>query len=142
MIINKKYIDYIPYFAWIISMSAMLGSLYYSDIKGFAPCILCWYQRIAIYALSVIIPVGIYRKDDSHMPFYVLALSIGGMLISIFHNLLYYGIIPERVAPCVNGISCTTKYVEYFGFISIPLLSLMAFALIIVLMWVYARAKK
>jgi len=67
----------------------------------------------------------------------VLPLAIIGWLISIFHNLLYYGIIPDALAPCTTGVSCTTKFIEYFGFVTIPLLSFLAFTVIIKLMIAY-----
>jgi disulfide bond formation protein DsbB len=138
---NKKYYIYLPYLAWAIALLAMVGSLYFSEVRKFAPCILCWYQRICIYPLVAIIPIGILRKDKN-LPNYVLPLSIIGMFISIYHNLLYYGILPESAAPCINGISCTTKYIEYFGFISPPLLSLLALAAITALMLVYKHNTK
>ena len=100
---------------------------------GKTPCLLCWYQRIAMYPLALIIPVGIIRKDKN-LPLYILPLTIIGGSIAIYHNLLYYNIVPESLAPCVQGISCTTKLVEYFGFITIPLLSLTAFVVITILM--------
>src|SRR5260221_12168949 len=119
----KKYVLYV---AFIQALTATLGSLYFSEIVHFPPCVLCWYQRICLYPLSIIIAVGIIKKDKN-LPFYVLPLSLIGMLISIYHNLLYYNILPESVAPCVSGVSCTTKFIEWFGFITIPFLSFSAF---------------
>ena len=127
------------YLAWAIALLSMVGSLYFSEVKNFAPCILCWFQRMAIYPLVFLIPVGILRKDTK-LADYVLPLSIIGLAISIFHNLLYYKVIPEAVAPCVNGVSCTTHFVEYFGFITIPLLSFFALALITTLMFVHKKS--
>lgn len=72
---------------------------------------------------------------------YVLPLSLLGEVIAIYHNLLYYEIIPESAAPCIAGVSCTTKFIEYFGFITIPSLSLAAFTLINIFMVVYLRTK-
>jgi len=62
---------------------------------------------------------------------YTLPLAISGWLVSVYHNLLYYKILPESASPCVQGISCTTEYIEWLGFITIPLLSLSAFTIII-----------
>ena len=121
------------YLAWLTALLAMLGSLYFQYVLHFPPCVLCWYQRIAMYPLALIIPVGIIRKDKN-LPLYILPLTIIGGSIAIYHNLLYYNIVPESLAPCVQGISCTTKLVEYFGFITIPLLSLTAFVVITILM--------
>jgi len=128
--------SYLPYLAWIVALLATAGSLYFSEIRKFAPCILCWYQRIAIYPLVLLIPIGILRKDKN-LPYYVLPLTIIGIFISIYHNLLYYNILPESAAPCISGVSCTTQYIQYFGFITIPLLSLAALTTITVLMLIY-----
>lgn len=120
---------YVLYIAWIQSLSATLISLYFSEILKFPPCVLCWYQRIMMYPLIFILAVGIIRKDKS-VPLYALPLSITGLLIAFYHNLLYYGFLPKAAAPCVQGVSCTTKYVAYFGFITIPFLSFVAFLVI------------
>ena len=131
----------ILYIAWIQSIIAMFGSLFFSEVMKLPPCILCWYQRILMYPLTVIIAVGILRKDKGiHQ--YVLPLSITGLCIAIYHNLLYYGIIPESIQPCRLGISCTTKQIEWFGFITIPLMSLVAFAVITVCMLICMKYQK
>jgi disulfide bond formation protein DsbB len=132
---NKKYLSYI---AWVQSLVATLGSLYFSEIKKFPPCILCWYQRILMYPLVLLIAVGILRKDKN-LPYYVLPLSLIGTLIAVYHNLLYWNILPESIAPCVAGVSCTTKFIEFFGFITIPFLSLCGFLLIDVCMVLFLR---
>jgi len=121
------------YLAWITALAATLGSLYFQYVQGFPPCILCWYQRIAMYPLVLLIPIGLARKD-TNLPLYVLPLSIIGGGIAVYHNLLYYKIIPESLAPCIQGISCTTKFIEWGGFITIPLLSLTAFIVVTILM--------
>lgn len=112
--------------ALVVAVLGTAGSLYFSQIAGFPPCVLCWYQRIALYPLIPIITVG-YLLKDKNLPYYVLPLSLTGLLISIYHNLLYWKIIPESLAPCVQGISCTTKYISWFGFVTIPFLALLAF---------------
>lgn len=119
----------VKYIAFTQALAATLGSLYFSEIAGFPPCVLCWYQRICMYPILAIMTVGILRKDKG-LPYYVLPFSITGLLIGIYHNLLYYKIIPESNAPCIQGVSCTTKFIEWFGFVTIPFLSLSAFALI------------
>lgn len=131
----KKYILYI---AWSQSLVAMFGSLFFSEIMKFTPCVLCWYQRILMYPLVAIIAVGILRKDKGIYT-YVLPLSITGFLIAVYHNLLYYGLLPESVKPCLLGVSCTTKFFAWFGFITIPFLSLTAFAIISTCMLIYRK---
>ncbi len=109
---------------------SILGSLYFSDIKGYEPCVLCWYQRICIYSLFPIIIIGLLKKEKK-IYHYIIPISILGLIISIYHNLLYTGII--KIEFCSGGISCTTKYIELFGFISIPFMSLLSFIIIIIL---------
>ena len=133
---NIKHTHFLAYFSWSVALIATLGSLYFSEILKFTPCVLCWYQRICVYSLVPIILVGIWRKD-SNLPYYVLPLSVIGMFISIYHNILYYSVSSGKNLVCVVGISCETKYIEYFGFISIPLLSLTALILITVSMIFY-----
>lgn len=131
---------YILYLAWLQSFIATLGSLYFSEVMKFTPCVLCWYQRILMYPLVLIIAVGILRKDKG-IPFYVLPLSILGFIIALYHNLLYYGLISNAI-PCKLGVSCTIRYFAWFGFITIPLLSLIAFTVITFCMTVLLRRKK
>lgn len=123
----------ILYIAWLQSIVATLGSLYFSEVMKFPPCVLCWYQRILMYPLVFILAVGMIRKDKKVYT-YVLPLSITGLCIALYHNLLYYQIIPESLAPCVTGVSCTTKFIQWFGFVTIPLLSLIAFTVITICM--------
>ncbi len=138
---RKLFLNNILYIAWIQSILATLGSLYYSEIKNYTPCILCWYQRILMYPLVLIIAVGIYRKDKG-LPFYVLPLSIPGMLIALYHVLLQKGILPEAIAPCSIGASCLTKYTGYFGFITIPVMAFTAFTVINICFLLHLRYMK
>jgi disulfide bond formation protein DsbB len=119
--------------ALIQAIVAFLWSMYYSNIAGFTPCVLCWYQRICMFPLFVALIVGILRKD-AKVYMYVLPPAIVGWVIAFYHNLLYYKIIPDTLAPCTTGVSCTTKFIEYFGFVTIPLLSFLAFSVIIFFM--------
>ncbi len=127
--LTKLLRKFVLYIALLQALVATLGSLYFSEIAKLPPCVLCWYQRILMYPLVIIIAVGIIRKDK-YLPFYVLPLSIFGFVIALYHYLLQRGILPESTAPCIQGISCTTKQVEWFGFVTIPFLSLVAFAVV------------
>ncbi len=128
--------DNILYVAWITAVISMAGSLYFGEIFGFTPCVLCWYQRIAMYPLVLIIGIGIVKKDR-HFYDYALPLAIIGGAIAFYQNLLYFRVIQERLVPCTFGISCTTKYVHLLGFIDIPLLSLFSFIIIIVALLIH-----
>ena len=141
MNVRPQLSKYLPHLAWLQATVAMLGSLYYSEVMKLPPCVLCWYQRILMYPLVLILLVGILRKDKQVVT-YVLPLSIGGFLIAVYHNLLYYNILPESIKPCALGISCTTRYVEWFGFVTIPLQSLIAFTVISLCAIIYWRANK
>jgi disulfide bond formation protein DsbB len=112
---------------WLIATASALGSLFFSEVMGFAPCVLCWYQRIALFPLVLILPMGLFPFDAKAAKF-ALPLAIAGLLTAIYHNLLYAGLIPRSIQPCAQGVSCTEKYIEFFGFISIPFLSLLAMA--------------
>jgi disulfide bond formation protein DsbB len=112
---------------WLIASGSALGSLFFSHVMGFAPCVLCWYQRIALFPLVLILPMGLFPLDVKVAKF-ALPLTIAGLLTAAYHNLLYVGIIPKSIQPCAQGVSCTEKYLEFFGFVSIPMLSLLALA--------------
>lgn len=127
------------YLALLQCLAALLASLYFSEILGFTPCVLCWWQRIFIYPLIALLIVGILRRDK-FVYTYVLPLAILGWCVSLYHNLLYYKIIPENLAPCTAGVSCLTKFVEYFGFLSIPLLAFLGFSVVVSLMLIYRNA--
>lgn len=131
----------ILYIAWVITIFATAGSLFFSQVMGFPPCILCWYQRIAMYPLVILLVVGILRRDKG-IYLYVLPLSIAGGFIAAYHNLLYYKILPESMQPCMLGVSCTTKQIEWFGFITIPFMSLVAFIIITACMLIYRKVNK
>ena len=122
------------------AIAALLGSLYFSEIRGFVPCELCWYQRILMYPIVVLLLVGIFN-DDWLLPKYVLPLSLTGMTVSTYHYLLQNHVIGASI--CSAGVSCASRYINVFGFITIPFLALVAFILINILMlganWAYKR---
>ena len=121
------------FFAFIISLVSTLGSLFFSEIMHFIPCSLCWYQRIFMYPLVLIFLINLLFPDDKLFK-YAILLVIFGWLISIYHNLLMFGIIPENLSPCVQGVPCSTDYINWLGFITIPLLSFFAYAAILILL--------
>jgi len=128
----QRYGKYIPYFLFAVTLIATLVSLFFSEVMKLPACTLCWYQRIAMYPLVIIISVAIIKKDLNNLIYYVLPISIIGWLIALYQNLLYYNIIPESIAPCTSGVPCTTKFIQLFGFIDIPLGSFLTFTFIII----------
>lgn len=121
------------YIAWIVSVVATLGSLYFSEIRGFLPCELCWYQRILMYPLSIILGIATFQ-DDRTVKKYVLPIAIIGWGIALFHYLEQKVPGFAAIKPCKGGVPCSGEYINWLGFITIPFLSLTAFSLIIVFM--------
>ena len=117
------------YFAWIVALVATLGSLYFSEIAQFTPCKLCWFQRICMYPLTIILGVACFRNDRK-VAYYVLPLTIIGSLFSIVH------IMEQKLnvltSICTEGVPCSGEYIHWLGFITIPMLALTAFILIII----------
>ena len=126
----------LPYLVWLTALVATAGSLFFSEVMELPPCVLCWYQRIAMYPLVLIVGTGIAMRDP-RWKIYSLPLVLVGLASSIYHNLLYYGVIPESITPCKQGISCTTVQIEWLGFVTIPLMALTAFILVSALMVLY-----
>ena len=128
----------ILFLCWLVSSISTMASLFFSYVMGFAPCVLCWYQRICLFPLVIILAVGLFPLDKSVVKF-ALPLAIAGWLTAFYHNLLYSGVIPETIQPCSQGVSCTEKYIELFGFLTIPMLSLLSFSTIITLLIILKR---
>ncbi len=138
---NIKLGEALAYAAWIIALVATVGSLFFSEVMQLPPCVLCWYQRIAMYPLVVVIGAGILMRDV-RVKFYALPLALIGLAISVYHNLLYYGILPESITPCTQGVSCTSRQIEWLGFITIPLMALTAFVSIVLCLLFYKPKEK
>ena len=126
------------FLTWIIVTAATLGSLFFSHVMEFAPCVLCWYQRICLFPLVIILATGLF-PFDKRVVSYALPLAIVGWLTALYHNLLYSKIIPQELQPCSQGVSCTEKYIDLFGFLTIPMLSLLGFSTIITLLFLLKK---
>jgi disulfide bond formation protein DsbB len=120
---------------FVIALGATSGSLFYSEVLGYTPCLLCWYQRILMYPLVALFATAIITKArDAHR--YVLALSIPGFLLAGYHYLVQiFDITTNCTAPGGRELieeagQCTMRYVFDYGFISIPFMAAVAFALI------------
>lgn len=128
----------ILFLCWLIASISALGSLFFSEVMKFAPCVLCWYQRICLFPLVLILSMGLFSFDKSVVRF-SLPLALAGWFTALYHNLLYTGIIPQSMQPCSRGVSCTEDYIDLFGIFTIPMLSLMSFSTIIVLLFMLKR---
>ncbi len=121
------------FIAWLVATAATLGALFFSEIMKLVPCELCWYQRICIFPLSVILLLGLHPLDIKVVR-YALPLAVIGWLFTAYHLLLFYGFIPESLQPCRQGISCADDSMVVMG-IPIPLMSLAAFTIIVVALY-------
>jgi disulfide bond formation protein DsbB len=118
--------------AWLIAVAATLGSLYYSEIADFEPCRFCWYQRIAMYPLALILGIAAFTKDHKVARYVIPMASIGGG-IAAYHYLIQH--VPGlSTGACSTTVPCSAPWVWEFEFVSIPFMALVSFAAIIVLM--------
>lgn len=113
-------------FAWIVALVATLGSLYYSEIAGFNPCNLCWWQRIFIYPQTLLLGLAYFRKDNRVIDYSLTLIGIG-TLFSLYHNYIYY--TTKATSLCSLSVSCVQKYIVGLNYISIPLMALSALLL-------------
>lgn len=133
----RTYSKQLPYFIFFVTFVSTAASIYFSEVMKLTPCMLCWYQRMMMFPLVIISGVAIIRKDLQNLAAYVLPIAIIGWGIALYHNLLYYHVIPE-LTPCMAGISCTTELIKLFGFMDIPLGSFISFTIIIVCTIIYS----
>ena len=137
---KKTKIDwYLLTFAWVVAMTATIGSLFFSEEMGFVPCQLCWYQRIAMYPTAVVLLMGVLL-NDLRAGLYGMVLAGIGLVIAIYHNFIQWEIIPPSMIPCSQGVPCGTMYIQWLGFITIPFLSMMAFGAIFIVLCFLRRS--
>lgn len=132
-----------PAFSWLakntlmivflVSLAGLIGSLIYQYGVGFAPCLLCWYQRIVLYPIAIISLVALIKKHaNAHVLSYSMVLALIGLLLSAYHN--FEKIIGKELTSCdAVGVSCLQIYVKKFGFIDIPVMSLVFFVTIMLI---------
>ncbi len=112
---------------WLVAAASTLGALFFSEVMELPPCVLCWYQRIFMFPLVLVLPLGLF-PFDAKVVRYALPLAAGGWLVALYHLLLVAGWIPESAGPCVQGVPCSELQVQWLGFVNIPLLSFVAFS--------------
>jgi disulfide bond formation protein DsbB len=110
-----------------VAVAATVGSLYYSEVAGFAPCALCWYRRITLYPLVVILLVGAVTRDRL-VARYALPLTVAGAILALYNY--FVQLFPAIEVACSTDASCSTIDVEAFGWLTLPLMSLVGFAAI------------
>ena len=116
--------------AALVAVGATAGSLWFSEGAGFVPCELCWFQRIAMYPLAVLLSLAALRRDRAVFP-YALALAGGGLAVSLYHVQLQ--LWPDQSSFCELDNPCSGRWIDALGFLTIPRLAALSFALIIVL---------
>ena len=121
------------YAAWLIALLSTLAVLFVGEVMGQVPCVLCWYQRIFMFPLSIVLGIGCFRSD-SGVWVYALPLAGAGGAVAAYHSLLYGGLVPERVQPCSAGPSCSDAAMTVLGGMPLPYLSFSAFAAITLLL--------
>ncbi len=124
--------DWAYWLVFLIALVSMLGSLYYSEIVGYPPCSLCWYQRIVMYPLVVIMGIAAFKRDTK-IRVYVLPLMVIGAVLALYQYIIGY--MPDaEILGCSLDVSCTERYIWEFGFVDFPFMSFVGFSLMISLM--------
>ena len=116
--------------AWLVALGCTLSALFIGEVLGQAPCALCWYQRIAMFPLAVILGIACLRADFK-VRYYAVPLALVGTAIAIWHSGLYLGWIPQGIEPCGQGPSCASDDMTIFGGVPLPVISAGAFILIV-----------
>lgn len=119
--------------AWLVATVSTLAALFLGEVMGYTPCVLCWYQRIAMFPLVLVLAAGLFPFDPRTVR-YALPLALAGLGLALFHLALTAGWIPDSLKPCQQGVPCSNIPVVWFGFVTIPLLSVLSFLLITVLL--------
>lgn len=126
-------------FSWLVALIALLATLFASEVMGWPVCVLCWYQRIALYPLVILLGIAAF-KNDTHIIPYALPFPIIGFIFALYQ---YAEQMIPNFAPldfCKQGVvACNVIHLKLFGFITIPFLSMVACALIVVLLLVRKR---
>jgi len=124
---------------FLVAGTATAGSLYFSEVKGFVPCELCWFQRIFMYPLALLFLVAAVTR--ARLPSrYVVPLAGIGLLFSVYHYQLQ--LFPEQETICTGVVPCIVKYVEEFGFVTIPFMAASGFAALLLLQLAAWRARQ
>lgn len=118
---------------FILTFGGVLLTLYYSEILGFPPCPLCWWQRVFLYPQVILFALALWKKDRT-IADYSIALSLAGLGVALYHHALQ--VLPHGSLPCPaeGAISCAQRFVFEFGYITFPLMAATLFAFLIVLM--------
>ena len=129
------------FLAWVLALVATAGALFLGEVMGMTPCVLCWYQRIAMFPLVLVLGAGLLASDGGSVR-YAWPLALAGWGIAAYHLLVFWGVVSEGLVPCGKGSSCADADLQVAGSVPIPLLSLLAFTGILFLLWLTRRRTK
>ncbi|QDI91276.1 disulfide bond formation protein B [Salicibibacter halophilus] len=129
------------YAAWVLALISTFGSLYFSEVAGFVPCEMCWYQRIAMYPLAVILGIATFRSDFG-IRLYAMPFSIIGAVLAALHYAEQKIPAFGGATQCADGGPCSAEYINWFGFMTIPFLALIAFLLITICLLFVRQSSK
>ena len=122
--------------SFFVALTSMVGSLFYSEVAGYEPCKLCWYQRILMYPLAFLFGFALLKKRRD-LTDYALVLSSLGTFLAGYHYLLQIGVVPTIGCSAIGySVSCAQRFVMTYGYITIPMMAFAGFALITVLLFV------
>lgn len=137
---NERTFAYL-FAAWTIALTASLAVLFIGEVLGQAPCDLCWFQRVFMLPLPLILGIALWRSDWG-VWLYAIPMAGFGLLIAIYHTLLYVGIIPAPIVPCTaSGPSCTGESMLILG-LPIPALAIGAFTIILIFLLALRKVTK
>ncbi len=120
---------------FLISLASLCGSLFYSELVGYVPCVLCWWQRVFLYPQTILFGVALWQKRKDVFS-YSLPLVLLSTIVSLYHEYVYMG--GHSILPCTAlGGACSKIYVLEFGYITIPMMSLTAALFLLLLAWIH-----
>ncbi len=126
--------------AFAVALVCTVGSLMYSEAFHYVPCRLCWFQRIAMYPLSIILLVGAIRRE-AVVRYYALPIALIGLVVSIYHNFVQFFPSLEG-GSCDPAVPCSARSIEVFGFMDLPFMAGVGFIVISVLLAFYTKASE
>jgi disulfide bond formation protein DsbB len=141
MLLRRKRMNKSLLLGWVAALIATIGSLYFSEVLHYIPCTLCWYQRIFMYPLAIMLGIAFYQNDRGIVK-YALPLSIIGMMISGYHIALQKIPYLQQFEMCKSGVPCSKDYINWLGFITIPILAFTAFTIITICLVFIMRSNK
>jgi len=128
------------FLVWILATISTFASLFFSEVVKLPVCSLCWYQRIAMYPLVLLLPIALF-PFDAKVTRYAGVLVLFGWLTALFHVLLVAGFIPKSAQPCVQGIPCSETHLNLFGFLNMPMMSLLTFSIMGLLLFLVKKSE-